>query len=156
MRYKAILSWTATILWMATIFLLSHQPANDSSKLSLGLLDFFMQSLSALAPQVEMHADALHTVVRKGAHFGAYFILGILMLNGLRQVGGRRVKSAVLALCFCFLYAVTDEIHQLFIPGRSGQFTDVLIDTAGAAAGIGIFLLVLYLFRKNVKQSKLS
>jgi VanZ family protein len=156
MYNKAIVSWIAAILWMATIFLLSHQPANDSSKLSLGLLDFFMQSLSALAPQVEMHADALHTVVRKGAHFGAYFILGILMLNGLRQVGGRRVKSAVLALCFCFLYAVTDEIHQLFIPGRSGQFTDVLIDTAGAAAGIGIFLLVLYLFRKNVKQSKLS
>lgn len=149
MRYKAILSWTAAILWMITIFLLSHQPANDSSKLSLGVLDFFMQSLSALAPQVEMHADLLHTVVRKGAHFGAYFILGILTLNGLRQVGGKGAKAAALALCLCFLYAITDEIHQLFIPGRSGQITDVLIDTAGAAAGIGIFSFVLHLFRKK-------
>lgn len=150
MYNKAIVSWIAAILWMATIFLLSHQPANDSSKLSLGVLDFFMQSLSAMMPQVEMHADLLHTVVRKGAHFGAYFILGILILHGLRQVGGKGVKSAVLALCLCFLYAITDEIHQLFIPGRSGQFTDVLIDTAGAATGIGIFSLVLHLFR-NVK-----
>ncbi|GIN15414.1 hypothetical protein J32TS2_07700 [Shouchella clausii] len=149
MYNKAIVSWIAAILWMATIFLLSHQPANDSSKLSLGVLDFFMQSLSAMMPQVEMHADLLHTVVRKGAHFGAYFILGILMLNGLRQVGGKGVKAAVLALCLCFLYAITDEIHQLFIPGRSGQFTDVLIDTAGAATGIGIFSLVLHLFRKK-------
>ncbi|MBX0317344.1 MULTISPECIES: VanZ family protein [Shouchella] len=149
MYNKAIVSWIAAILWMATIFLLSHQPANDSSKLSLGVLDFFMQSLSAMMPQVEMHADLLHTVVRKGAHFGAYFILGILMLNGLRQVGGKGVKAAVLALFLCFLYAITDEIHQLFIPGRSGQFTDVLIDTAGAATGIGIFSLVLHLFRKK-------
>lgn len=149
MYNKAILSWTATILWMGTIFLLSHQPADDSSQLSLGVLDFFMQSLSTIVPQVEMHADILHTVVRKGAHFGAYFILGILMLNGLRQVGSKGAKSAILSLCFCFLYAVTDEIHQLFIPGRSGQFTDVLIDTAGAAAGIGIFSLALHLFRKK-------
>lgn len=96
-----------------------------------------------------MHADILHTVVRKGAHFGAYFILGILTLNGLRQVGGKGAKAAALALCLCFLYAITDEIHQLFIPGRSGQITDVLIDTAGAAAGIGIFSFVLHLFRKK-------
>ncbi|GIN13584.1 hypothetical protein J26TS2_34510 [Shouchella clausii] len=149
MRNKAILSWTATILWMATIFLLSHQPATDSSQLSLGVLDFLLQSLSAIAPQIEMHADVLHTVVRKCAHFGAYFILGILMLNGLRQVGSKGAGAAVLALCICFLYAVTDEIHQLFIPGRSGQFTDVLIDTAGAAAGIGIFSLILHFFWKK-------
>lgn len=115
MYNKAIVSWIAAILWMATIFLLSHQPANDSSKLSLGVLDFFMQSLSAMMPQVEMHADLLHTVVRKGAHFGAYFILGILMLNGLRQVGGKGVKAAVLALCLCFcMRSPTKSTNCLF------------------------------------------
>jgi VanZ family protein len=40
---------------------------------------------------------------------------------------------------FCVLYAVSDEVHQLFVPGRGAQVTDVLIDNAGAFVGIGIY-----------------
>ena len=46
-------------------------------------------------------------------------------------------------------YAATDEFHQLFVPGRSGQLKDVLIDTAGGALGLGLLALILYLKRRR-------
>ena len=55
-----------------------------------------------------------------------------------------------LSLLFCFLYACSDEFHQLFIPGRSGQFIDILIDTSGAL----IMLLIIYLWQKRKKPSQ--
>ena len=51
-------------------------------------------------------------------------------------------KLFLLALCSSFLYACTDELHQLFVSGRSGQFTDVLIDTLGALFGCLLLLMI--------------
>ena len=55
----------------------------------------------------------------------------------------------VMGLAVTFLYASSDEIHQLFIPGRSGQFTDVLIDTSGGLAAILVVMAAAARIRKH-------
>jgi len=78
-------------------------------------------------------------IVRKLAHFGVYFVLGVLMMNAQSISGMRDRKAFILSIVFCVLCAVIDEAHQLFVPGRGVQVMDVLIDSAGAIAGIWLY-----------------
>jgi VanZ family protein len=70
-------------------------------------------------------------VLRKAAHLTEYAVLGALLLRALR--------SAPLALLAGSAYAVTDEVHQVFVSGRHGSALDWLIDTIGVAAGVLVF-----------------
>ncbi|WP_152656713.1 VanZ family protein [Oceanobacillus sp. CFH 90083] len=139
--YKS-LSWTAVIFWMVLIFYLSHQPAAVSNELSSGITEMIVNTLEKLASSFQLNIGELHHIVRKNAHFFAYFILGVLVLNGLRRSGVYGKKGVGIALLICILYAITDEVHQLFIPGRSGEITDVLIDSAGASVGMAVYLVI--------------
>ena len=116
---RKILPWLLVILWMSLIFYLSHQPVAKSNKLSKGRTE--------------------------NAHFFAYLILGLLVVNGLRSSGILGFKNMGLAILLCLLYAISDEVHQLFVPGRGGQVKDVLIDSAGSISGI-----VMYNIRKII------
>ena len=65
----------------------------------------------------------------------------------------------LISLAFCAFYAGTDEFHQRFVPGRAGVFRDALLDTAGAAVGIGLAALCLFLVychREKLKRSDYS
>ncbi|WP_368654129.1 VanZ family protein [Ornithinibacillus sp. 4-3] len=139
--YK-ILSWIAVVLWMALIFYLSHQPATISNELSSGITEMIVNALEKLASSFQFDIGDLHHIVRKNAHFFAYLTLGILVLNSLRRSGIYGMQSAGIAFLICVLYAITDEVHQLFITGRSGEVTDVLIDSAGAGMGIIVYLII--------------
>ena len=88
--------------------------------------------------------------MRKTAHFTEYAILGALFYLNLIQFPklNSRIKKLLLPILFSFLYAITDEIHQIFVPGRSAQFRDVLIDTLGASFGATITYLTIKLFIK--------
>ena len=88
-----------------------------------------------------MEIKSLDFYIRKNAHFIAYFILGILTLVALIQSETR--KPANLALLIGILYAVSDEFHQLFVPGRAGQFRDVLVDGAGTVLGVLLASIVI-------------
>lgn len=120
------------ILWALLIFFLSHQPAEVSS----GQSGVLVSQLQTIAPGAD--ADVLTFVVRKGAHIVAYFVLGVLVYNAVRRlcVQWRHITAAKLAVALCALYAITDEIHQLFVPGRSGEVRDVLIDSCAALVGV--------------------
>lgn len=131
--------------WMGCIFYLSHQPASESSKLSTGVMEILLQLVQAVYP-FQFEVSTFHLFVRKGAHFFAYFVLGILIY---RALWGRGQRFSM-ALLIAFVYALSDEFHQLFIPGRSGELGDVFLDSAGAATGILIYLLLLRLLRRYV------
>ncbi len=139
---KRFLSWTAVILWMTLIFYLSHQPATESNKLSAGITEVIIQTIEKVAPNVEFDVRSLNHIIRKNVHFFAYLILGVLVLNALRTSRVRGSRSIALALGICVLYAISDEVHQLFIPGRSGEVRDVVIDTAGASVGVMVYMVV--------------
>ncbi len=135
------ISWTVVILWMLLIFNLSSQVAEQSDKLSTGITEVIVDTVEHVVPQADLDINEWNHIVRKNTHFFAYLILGILVLNALRRSGTAGMKSAVMALLICVLYAVSDEEHQLFVDGRGAQVTDALIDSAGVCFGIGIYLL---------------
>ncbi|WP_100374125.1 VanZ family protein [Bacillus sp. FJAT-45037] len=145
-------SWVSVLLWMALIFYLSHQPAAESSALSGGVMESIVAVVEIIFPTIQQHLDTFHFFIRKGAHFFAYFILGLLVIHALR--GGRLngYRRVLLALTICVLYAISDEVHQLFISGRSGEVTDVLIDSAGASVGIALYLIAKTIKRKRLQQ----
>ncbi len=72
------------------------------------------------------------------------------MLNALRRSGIRGFRGFILSLVFCILYAISDEVHQLFVPGRGAQVSDVLIDSLGAFLGIGMYKMVRKIKKKVI------
>lgn len=141
-KMAAIVSWTLVLLWMLLIFKFSNQAADKSNGLSIGVADIIINAIKGFLPGEAFSTDNLNHIVRKAAHFTAYLILSILSCNALMQSGIKAVKNFISALGICVLYAASDEVHQLFISGRSGQPADVLIDSLGAVVGIGIYMLL--------------
>ena len=146
---RKVIKIILVLLWMVMIFLLSNEEAVKSSKKSDVLIIksvelFTWKSLSD--QEKEKVLKYLVFPVRKCAHLSLYLILGILVISLLREYMVINTKLVLLSLLICFLYACSDEIHQLFVPGRSGEVRDVLIDTLGACLGVSFYYLV---FRKK-------
>lgn len=126
--------------WMGIIFYLSHQPAAQSDHLSMGIAERLIEKISHWLPGREVEFKAFHHFVRKNAHFVAYFLLGIFVLGGLNRTPIKhKVKWTFLV---GVLFAASDEFHQLYVPGRSGQVSDVILDTCGVLCGIGVYKLL--------------
>ena len=133
------------LLWMVVIFVLSHQSASISS----GQSGVFVEQLRHIAPSVDQ--QLLTFLVRKGAHIFAYFVLGILTFNALWRVDLSKFKFNYplgMSIIVCALYAVSDEFHQLFVSGRSGEIRDIIIDSC--AATVGVFIISI--FCKNIAK----
>lgn len=134
-RIMMVMAWVSALVWMGIIFYLSNQPATQSSQLSTGITERFVLIVEKIIPAINnLDFENMETYIRKNAHFIAYFILGMLVLSALKQSNIQ--KSAVIAISICIFYAISDEFHQLFVLGRSGQFSDLLIDAAGALLGV--------------------
>ena len=146
-RYKRI-CLLAALLWMAVIFSFSARPADESARMSHSVGDWVGR---VFVPGYEEwdeasrqeFAENIDYPVRKCAHAGEYAVLGVLLTMALTD--RRRVMPAA---AIGILYAASDEIHQLFVPGRSGQLRDVLLDSAGVAAGILLAWAVGLLYQK--------
>jgi len=125
---------------MGLIFFLSSQPAAASNSLSKGLTELIMEILGRILPidieisTIDAYAAQMNHFVRKFAHFFAYMILGIFVSNGFKKSGSKNVF--LLSFVICAIYAVSDELHQLYVPGRGCRIKDVIIDSAGALSGI--------------------
>lgn len=89
-----------------------------------------------------MNRLVLHNFLRKYAHFIIYLFLGVIVKNALSVSGITGLKSFAIALLICALYAVTDEIHQAFVPGRRPLVMDVVIDSAGSFVGITLYSII--------------
>lgn len=113
------------------------------------LVGFLLYNFSVGVRQALVPPD-LHHFMRKNAHFFIYLILGVLVKYAVNSTGISGFKSLVISLLVCVIYAFSDEIHQLVVPGRGGQLSDVVIDSCGA--GLGIFLqraFVKFIFKKQ-------
>lgn len=142
-KWASLLRWLPAFLWMGAIFGFSAQNGEKSAGLSEAVEAF----LSALGGGAGT-AGPFQFALRKGAHFCAYALLGMLCLLGARgaaRLRQRRWRAPALALGLSALYAATDELHQAFVPGRSAELRDVLLDTCGALSGILLALLFLRL-----------
>lgn len=141
---RKIIYFILVFVWMSVIFYLSNQPGGDSTKLSNGFIyntikevyEFFDKDISP--SQLNSICEKYSRVVRKTAHFTVYMILGILVTLLVREYNISFYKCLFISLLICLLYSISDEIHQLFIVGRSCEIIDVLIDTFGSFFGIFI------------------
>ncbi len=127
---------------MVFIFFLSHQPATQSSNLSSGITQLIINTIEKIAPGISFNWDLFHHFIRKNAHFFIYFVLGILVSNAfITSASSHLTKGQILgySIGLCILYAISDEVHQVFIPGRAGQIKDVIIDSAGAVIGVLLY-----------------
>ncbi len=148
---KKIVLWALVIGCMALIFSFSAQPAGDSMDLSDGLLHSILRFLHInLSEEI---ITFMRVFIRKVAHFAIYMLLGFLVYL-LFKAGYELAtkKSAGATVTMCALYAVTDEVHQLFVPGRSGMVKDVLIDSAGAVCGLAIASLICFILLRRKKN----
>lgn len=147
-QLQIILSWIAVLLWTFLIFTLSAQPALQSNGLSQKVTGVIIEKVSLLVPldiETSTTSDLIkrfNHIVRKGAHFSEYFVLGALVMNAMKTSKVPRFKAFIFSVLICILYAISDEVHQLFVPGRGAQMIDVMIDSAGAIAGIGCIFLI--------------
>lgn len=134
--------------WYAVIFGFSGQTGTVSGELSDRLLYRLLEDWSAMFRSLTEEGrtavvEFLSYYERKGAHMFLYFVLLGLLLFMLQPWITAAPKRAAAAIAVCAVLAALDEFHQTFIPGRSGQPSDVLVDLMGAAC----FLLVWFLVR---------
>ncbi len=144
-RHAKLLISLLLIFQMLFIFTMSSFGSDSSNAQSSQIIQVLHQVFPNLSSRTSgLDASVLTFIVRKTAHFTEYAILGILFYFFYRQTLPQKngLQLFVLAILSSFLYACTDEIHQLFVPGRSGQFTDVLVDTLGAFCGCLLLLTI--------------
>lgn len=145
------------VFWMGFIFSMSCENAEKSSNTSGQTIRVVLSAVPEFEKQPEEVKvniiEKLQFIVRKSAHFIGYMILGILASGLILQYENIN-KKYPLAFLICVIYAISDEIHQLFVPGRAGQIRDVLIDSAGSLLGIILvmaFVKILIKFNKKHK-----
>ena len=132
------------IFWMLFIFYMSAQVADDSQAMSNEVI-YLISSIFHLGLEDSMSIwSAISFIIRKMAHMGEYAILAILFYLYGCEAGWKDVW--LYAFIGATIYACTDEFHQLYVIGRSGEIRDVLVDTIGAMIGLGIF----YWIKKGV------
>lgn len=150
---KKIIKAILIIICMISIFSFSEDTGVESTKKSdtviLGVSEIFgFDHLSKKEQQFII--DIFVVPVRKSAHFIIYFTLGLLLISFFKEFSYPIKKLVFLSIFLAFLYAISDEVHQLFVVGRSGRVVDVFIDTLGASTGVFIYT---FIFRKRLKES---
>ena len=146
-----------TIGWMVLIFCFSAQNGLTSSKNSDGLSGWIVRHVlgmgSAEAGE-ELWEHCLSVAsycVRKAAHMTEYAVLSALLSLLLRTYAHPLWRHCLLGFFGAVVYAASDEFHQLFVAGRSGQILDVGIDSIGAFLG-GLVLFLCLLFGTEWKK----
>lgn len=97
-------------------------------------------------------AEKVDHPIRKLAHATEYAVFAMLLCGAWFDDHRKRKLSVFFAWGTATVYAMTDEFHQLFVPGRSGQIKDVLLDSCGAAVGVLLLVLVTMLLRVICKK----
>lgn len=124
MVYKKLLSlWLPVVVWCAAIFYLSSKPTIQAS-----------------------YFDVVDFIIKKSAHLIEYSVLYFLLFRAINNTKvsmknkniclglryrGENLKVWLLPLIFLIIYAISDEYHQSFIPGRTATVRDILIDISG-------------------------
>lgn len=148
MKLLRYLAGILALIWMCVIFAFSAQTKEESSAVSESLSyrmvsstgHFFHWNLDE--EQMREIANTIEYFVRKGAHMTEFAILSVLLFVWLGLWEMALLRRSVAAFLATAVYAASDEIHQLFVAGRSGRISDVLIDSSGALLGVIVFILL--------------
>ena len=135
---KKIIKTLLFVGWLILIYLLSAETGDQSGSLSDGILLSIAKLLKI--SDTKAFVDTFGFFIRKLAHFSEYFILYILTYECFKEYNCP--KLIVVSVLFCVLYASFDEFHQLFVDGRCGQLSDMMIDSSGSIVSCFLWRLV--------------
>lgn len=139
-------SWVLVIICMGIIFFLSAQNGEESSDLSGS---FVMALLNGLGIVID------EGVLRSIAHCLEFMGLSVLIFNAVYVTWFLKI-TPIIAFLGTVFYAITDEIHQIFVPGRAFQISDILVDSTGALIGVIasfiILKVILYIMKRGNKN----
>ena len=145
------------VIWMLFIFSMSSQNGEVSSNTSGNSIKVVLSIVPKFREQPKEVQDniveSLQLIGRKSGHFIGYMMLGVLSMLLLLKFKNIN-KKPLFAFSICVIYAISDEIHQLFVPGRTGQLTDVIIDSCGSIVGIAIVLVFIKLLQIKRNRKK--
>lgn len=147
---RKVIKFTLVVCCMLIIFMFSSDSGTDSSKKSDSVIINLVEVISNKKvnnKDRDKYIEKYVFPVRKCAHFTIYLILGILVISLLSEYRILNSKTVLYTLLIVFLYACSDEFHQLFVSGRSSEIRDVLIDSSGGFIGSYLY----YLFRRKRK-----
>lgn len=136
-------------IWMVSIFAFSGQVGTESSGTSRKVTEFIVQLVSdkSIEENEELIGN-LDKIIRKLAHYTIYTIGGILIYNYANTTDKSKKEKILYSIAFGAGYAITDELHQFFVPGRSARIFDVGIDTLGVITGVFIYLAMIRIIQK--------
>ena len=142
--------YLALTAWMLLIFLFSSEIASTSSGHSAIIVNAIINTF-----HIGLAEGIVTFLTRKAAHIFMYFVLGTLIYNVIKEYKLPIKKTIYLSIISALTYASLDEIHQIFVPGRSCELRDVIIDTTASVVGILLFYLA-YKIRCTSKNSKID
>lgn len=150
------------ILLIATfriIFGFSSQNGEKSGTISRQITEFVTKDIKSIQSleknEKEIVLKKIEHVIRKLAHFSLYTVVGILVMSLMETYKIKNLGKISISLLVGVLYAISDEVHQSFVPGRGPSAQDVLIDTLGIVFGLLIVtgFIKFYKFLKGKKNS---
>ena len=156
-----LLSFCPALGILFLIFGFSAQDGESSGSLSFRISLFLVELFSPVLPASSLRttayerAELIHLFVRKAAHMTEYFLLALSLQLPLAACPAKQIhwkKRIGIGFVFTVLFAALDEFHQRFVPGRSGNLTDVCIDSVGALLASGI-LAVFFMFSKRKNKT---
>ncbi len=140
-KVLAVLFWVLCLAVMYVIFTFSSATGAESEQVSQNLLSKIIEFIGNIIS---------HNALRKIAHFSEFAALGFCFTGAIHYTFGK--KKFYLPLIPCFLYAVSDEVHQYFVPERACRVFDIFVDTCGIITGIGIFFLTILIITKITEK----
>ena len=151
---RKIISIILVILWMILVFWFSSQIGDDSQVTSGNTIRKIITFINNNIDKVKLEeiVELLQPIVRKLAHFTLYTLGGIFIFNMFNSFKLKNREKIGYSFLVGALYAITDEIHQLFVPGRSGMIKDVFIDSLGIITGVIICLIIIKIINIIIKK----
>ena len=142
------------------IFGFSSQNAEESSSISRKITLIVTENSKTIKQKTSLEKQQIlskiETIIRKIAHFSIYTIVGILLMTLVSTYKIKNKKQICISLIIGIIYATSDEIHQMFTPGRGPQITDVMIDSMGVLLGILLVMLLLKIYGKLKEVTKVN
>ena len=159
MKSLKIVLWGLVLFMACVIFTFSSQPAKQSNSVSKGItrkiVDTLPQTKHKTEKQKQKIVNKINHYVRKLAHFTAFFFFGLFLLSAILLTYSNKysvIKIILMSAIIALLYAISDEIHQMFVPERGPQVKDVLIDFSGSALSFFVVMItkkIISMFKKS-------
>lgn len=165
---KITILFIFAIAWMVCIFKLSGMSSKNSNGKSTGIIGIFIEDALEITndygitdshpddSKLEHASELINAPMRKVIHATVYFVLGffIMLIFSILFDHNNYLLAVLLTLILCIIFAGTDEYHQTFVNGRTGQLLDVIIDSAGAVVGIVFYTTYEISYKLGFRKGK--